>query len=166
MFQVNARNVAMLAKLCWRIASNPGAAWSPMLCKKYSTPARLSGRGRKYPASRTWMACKPGGVIFNKGLKWSISNGDRVNVWYDYWLASGPLRNQIQGPLAEGEGNLTVKDFLADVRNISFVLPELILQEIRGIPLALNSVSEDILIWAFSEDGNFSLNSVYLLAKI
>lgn len=33
-------------------------------------------------------------MIFNKGLKWSISNGEMVNAWDDFWLASGPLRNQ------------------------------------------------------------------------
>lgn len=129
------------------------------------TPARLNGRGRSYLASRTWKACKEGGVIFNKVLKWSISNGERVNVWNDFWLASGPLRNLIHRPLAEGEGNLTVKDFLSNERTISFVLPELVVQEIRGIPLALNAAREDMLIWAFSKDGNFSINSAYLLAK-
>ena len=136
-----------------------------MLCRKYLTPARLSGRGRKYPASRTWKACKVGGVIFNKGLKWAIFNGEGVNVWNDFWLPSGPLRCQIQGPLVEGEENCTVKDFLSDERSFSFVLPELIVQEIRGIPLALNSSREDILIWVYSKDGNFSLSSTYLIAK-
>nr|POE95684.1 putative ribonuclease h protein [Quercus suber] len=76
LFKVKARNDAILAKLCWRIASTPDAAWSQMLCKKYLTPARLNDRGRKYPASRTWKACKIGGLIFNKGLKWVISNGE------------------------------------------------------------------------------------------
>ena len=126
LFQVKARNDAILAKLCWCIASNPDEAWSQMLCRKYLTPARLSGRGRKYLASRTWKACKVGGVIFNKGLKWAISNGEGVNVWNDFWLLSGLLRCQIQGPLAEGEENCTVKDFLSDERSFSFVLPELI----------------------------------------
>ena len=69
-----------------------------------------------------------------------------MNVWNDFWLPSGPLRCQIQGPLADGEGNCTVKDFLINERSISFVLPELIVQEIRGIPLVLNSAREDILI--------------------
>lgn len=65
-----------------------------MLSEKYLTLARLSEMGRKYPASRIQRACKGGGVIFNKGLKWSISNGEMVNAWDDFWLASGPLRNQ------------------------------------------------------------------------
>ena len=50
-----------------------------------------------------------------------------VNAWDDFWLASRLLRNQIQGPLAEGEGSLFVKEFFSDGRNISFVLPDLIL---------------------------------------
>nr|POE52758.1 putative ribonuclease h protein [Quercus suber] len=58
LFQVKARNDAILAKLCWHIALNSNAAWSQMLCKKYLTPARLNERGRKYPASHTWKACK------------------------------------------------------------------------------------------------------------
>ena len=50
-----------------------------------------------------------------------------VNAWDDFWLTSRLLRNQTQGPLAEGEGSLFVKEFFSDGRNISFVLPDLIL---------------------------------------
>ena len=75
-FQAKTRNSAILAKLCWRIALSPDAVWSQMLNGKYLTPARLSERSRKYPTSCTWRACKEGGVIFNKWLKWSISNGE------------------------------------------------------------------------------------------
>lgn len=75
-----------------------------MLSRKYLTPARLSERGRRYPTSRTWTACKDGGMIFNKGLKWSISNGETVNAWDDFWLASSLLRKQIQGPWLKGKG--------------------------------------------------------------
>ena len=37
-------------------------------------------------ASRIWKSCKVGGVIFNKGLKWSIANGESVSAWADFWL--------------------------------------------------------------------------------
>ncbi|KAK7825743.1 hypothetical protein CFP56_032768 [Quercus suber] len=75
----------------------------------------LGERGRRLPASSNWTACKVGGVIFNKGLKWSISNGEVVSAWDDFWLASGPLRKLIQGPLLEGEGKKSAKEFLANV---------------------------------------------------
>lgn len=95
--------------------------------------------------------------MFNKGLKWPISNGEAVSVWGDFWLASSSLRKQIQGPLMEGEGNISIKDFLSNDVGISFVLPEYIMQEIKGIPLTPNPLHEDILIWAISKDGNFTL---------
>ena len=38
-------------------------------------------------------------------------------------------------------------------------------KQIEGILLASNPLQEDLHIWAFSEDGNFSLKSVYLIAE-
>ena len=57
------------------------------------------------------------------------------------------------------------KSLIASVECISFDLPDKILQEIKGIPIAANPSQEDILIWAFSKDGSFSLKSAYLIAK-
>ncbi|KAK9992133.1 hypothetical protein SO802_027118 [Lithocarpus litseifolius] len=51
-FQAKARNSALLAKLCWRIASGPDKPWAQMLVSKYLTPARIGEGGRKLPASR------------------------------------------------------------------------------------------------------------------
>ena len=136
-----------------------------MLTSKYLTPARLGERGRRLPALSTWVACKDGGVIFNKGLKWSISNGEAVSAWDDFWLASCPLRKLIQGPLLEGEGKKSAKEFLANAFDSSFVFPESILKEIQGVPLVANPLQDDILIWALSKDGSFNLQSAYLLAK-
>ena len=84
--------------------------------------------GRGLPASRIWAACKEGGVVLNKGLKWSISNWEAVSVWDDFWLALVPLM--------DGEGNISVEDFLSNDIGISFVLPNYIMQEIKGILLA------------------------------
>ena len=80
-----------------------------------------------------------------------------MSVWDDFWLALVPLM--------DGEGNISVKDFLSNVIGISFVLPDYIMQEIKGILLASNPLQEDLHIWTFSKDGNFSLKSVYLIAE-
>ena len=79
-FEMKVRNSEILAKLCWWIASSPDMLWAQMLTCKYLTPHRLRGEARKQPASRIWKACKEGGVIFNKGLKWSIANGESVSA--------------------------------------------------------------------------------------
>ena len=74
-FDMKARNAALLAKLCWQIASSPEMSWAQMLTYKYLTPHHLRGNSRNQAASRIWIACKEGGAIFNKGLRWSIANG-------------------------------------------------------------------------------------------
>ena len=79
-FDMQARNTALLAKLCWRIASSLEMPWAQMLTCKYLTPLRLRGHSRNQTASRIWKACKVGGVIFNKGLRWSIANGESVSA--------------------------------------------------------------------------------------
>lgn len=53
----------------------PGGKLGKMLTTKYLTPVKLSERGRRLLPSRTWAACKDGGAIFIKGLKWSLQRG-------------------------------------------------------------------------------------------
>ena len=86
--EMKARNSALLAKLCWRIASSSNMPWAQMLTCKYLTPYCLRGNSRKQPLFRIWKACKKGGVSFNKGLRWSIANGESVSAWADFWLLS------------------------------------------------------------------------------
>ena len=71
----------------------------------------------------------------------------------------------IEGPLTEGEDKISAKELMNSTESISFALPDRILQEIKGIPIAENPSQEDLLIWAYSNDGSFSLKSAYLLAK-
>ena len=92
---MKARNAALLAKLCWRIASSPNFPWAQMLISNYLTATRLREGGRKLPTSKIWAAYKEGGIIFYKGLKWAIANREEVSLWDHFWLPSGPLRKQI-----------------------------------------------------------------------
>jgi hypothetical protein len=97
-----------------------------MLIKKYITPSCLSPRGRKRPCSKIWAGCKVGGQIFNKGLRWKIHYGDSVNVWRDFWLPSGPLRDKIEGLFAFLEDALLVSDLYRDNSwNLDLLLVEL-----------------------------------------
>ena len=136
-----------------------------MLISRYLTATRLSEGGRKLSTSKIWAACKEGGIIFNKGLKWVIANGEEVGLWDDFWLPSGPLRKQIEGPLAEGENNMSVKMFLSNPNGVSFNFLETIMNDIQGIPLASCTNLKDKLISAYSKDGSFSFKFAYLLAK-
>ena len=51
-FSMQDRNHALLAKFCWRIASESSTPWPQMLIQKYLTHSRVSFTGRKLPCSR------------------------------------------------------------------------------------------------------------------
>ena len=59
LFQMRYRNLALLAKLCWRLANEHEAPWAKMIAAKYLSPRRLTGEGR-----RIWAACKKGGLMY------------------------------------------------------------------------------------------------------
>ena len=64
-----------------------------------------------------WAACKKGGPIFKRGLKWIINNGIATNLWYDFWLPFSPLRTCIQGLLNREEVDLLVANIRDEGRN-------------------------------------------------
>ena len=103
------RNLAILAKLCWRLASANGSPWADMLSAKYLTPNRMTEEGKKLTCSSIWTACKKRGPIYVKGLKWAVRSGETINFWMDFWLHEGTLHRLIQGPLKRGEENITVR---------------------------------------------------------
>ena len=109
LYSMKHRNEAILAKLCWRLAHGEGKLWANMLLAKYLCPSRLTEEGRKLPCSRIWASCKKGGPIYVKGLRWTIRNGDSVNMWMDFWLPNGRLGELIVGPLNRGVEELTIR---------------------------------------------------------
>lgn len=44
------RNNALLAKLCWRLASEQEAPWAKMLVAKYLFPSRVTEEEKSFPA--------------------------------------------------------------------------------------------------------------------
>ena len=80
------RNQAILAKLCWRLANEQESPWARMLATKYLSPRRIAEEGTQLPCSSIWVACKKGGPIYVKDLKWSVKNGESIKVWQDFWL--------------------------------------------------------------------------------
>ena len=80
------------------------------------------------------------------------------------------MHSLIQGPLTRGEENITVRQYLDNeiggrAYNISFELPSQLLDVIKATLLSIDQNAEDVLHWAYSKNGFFSLKSTYLLVR-
>ena len=49
--------------------------------------------------------------------------------------------------------------------NISFELPGQLLDAIKATPLSIDQNAEEVLHWAYSKNGFFSLKAAYLLVR-
>lgn len=78
----------------------------------------------------------------------------------------------MQGPLNRLESEMVFADFMYNGGRgwnweaISFDLPQGIKDKIQAIPCQQAGRAEDIIIWKFSKDSNFSMKSAYDLANV
>ena len=171
LYSMKHRNEVILAKLCWRLAHEEGKPWANMLLAKYLCPSRLTEEGRKLPFSRIWVACRKGGPIYVKGLRWTVRNGDSVNMWMDFLLPNERLRELIVGPLNCGEVVLTVRQCFDENHgwkpsSISFELPTSVLSTIKATPFSYIPQANDSLMWAYSKNASFSIQAAYLSTQL
>ena len=119
------------------------------------------------PNSCTWKTMRKAFDFFAKGTRWSLGRDSNVNFWFNNWTSNGPLRAIVQGPVTRGEDDIKVKDLVLDLGwdwgKISITLPSQIVMEIRAMPHSCIASTEDRLIWAITSNGQFNLNSAYLL---
>uniref|UniRef100_A0A2N9GG55 RNase H type-1 domain-containing protein n=1 Tax=Fagus sylvatica TaxID=28930 RepID=A0A2N9GG55_FAGSY len=134
------RNLALLAKLNWRLIDEKDSLWAKTLLAKYCPD----------------------------GIRWVIGNGHSTSFWHDTWVGNEPLREVIHGPIPHLEESFCVVDVIEgvgvwDFSRISFTLPKIISDSIRAVSVCSFSNKEDCLAWD-SSDGGFNLGKAYQLA--
>ena len=108
-----AKNIALLAKLNWHLASEPTSLWAKVLTQKYRTPRRVSNPHTSFrTCSTTWSAIQKGESVFKKGSKWIVGRESQLSLWYDKWMDKGFLRSMIEGPLTRGEEEIRLRDVI------------------------------------------------------
>ncbi|KAK9990873.1 hypothetical protein SO802_025858 [Lithocarpus litseifolius] len=165
-----AKNIALLAKLNWRLYQEKEALWARVLINKYCSQSRRRSKDpNKLPCSPTWIAIKKGFTVFEKGIGWNLGSNSTLSFWNDKWVKGQTARELIQGPLTQREFNLSVAETTCqgswDWRKLSFELPLDVKDMIKAIPLQIYGEKHDNLIWKGSHDGDFKLASAYKLAR-
>ena len=133
------RNIALLAKLNWRLHVEKEALCAKVLRHKYCNQRRTSSiNADKLPCSQIWKVVMKGKGTFNEGSMWTIGRDSKLNFWWDNWTGLGPLRCMIQGPLTCGADQWKVCDIISDLSwdwgRIPFDLPLKVKSIIQATP--------------------------------
>ena len=77
------QNLALLAKLSWKLICEEGALGKDVLKKKYLKTTSLNKWPKRRPASHVWRGILKTRSTLGKGVKWEIGNGKNVDLWSD-----------------------------------------------------------------------------------
>jgi ribonuclease HI len=163
------RNIALLAKLNWRVMEDAEALWSKSLKSKYCPSGIMDDRLRtRKSGSSNWKGLKAGHDTFRKGLRWVVNNGHSVSFWHDLWVGDRPLRYLVQGPLSLVEDSFRVCDVIEgvsmwDFSRISLSLPSNTYEAIKALSVCPARSLADRRVWD-SVGGQFSLKKAYSIA--
>uniref|UniRef100_A0A2N9ERH6 CCHC-type domain-containing protein n=1 Tax=Fagus sylvatica TaxID=28930 RepID=A0A2N9ERH6_FAGSY len=144
LFSTKARNLALLAKLNWRVMENPNSLWAKTLIAKYCPNGIMDKRlGTRRSGSSNWKGLKKGHEIFRKGLRWVVNNGQEISFWHDLWVCDRSLRSLVHGPLSHWEDSLRICDVVKGVSmwnlsTLSLDLPTCIRESIKAISVCPN----------------------------
>ncbi|KAF7814809.1 reverse transcriptase [Senna tora] len=126
------RNIAFLAKLCWRIKHEHNSTWVDIMSHY------LGNEGGRLNGSPLGKGLGIGLNLLNMGLRNNIYSGRDTNFWVDDWLPIGPIRSLTIGPLNKDEEKLPVNSMARDLGLwnldlISFDLPLPVLRAMQSV---------------------------------
>ncbi|KAL0298520.1 UNVERIFIED_CONTAM: putative mitochondrial protein [Sesamum radiatum] len=153
---LEAFNLALLAKQLWRLLSRPESLVCRVLKAKYFPHTHLFDAQLGARPSFTWRSIMAALHLFRSGCRWCIGTGHSVNIWTDPWLLRTPSF-QVITPRPAHVHILWVHDLISeDLHDWNMELiraifwPEdrdLILQT----PLSFVG-SVDLLVWHYSKN--------------
>ena len=77
---VKERNIALLAKLNWRLNTEKETPWAKVLKAKYCNCRRVyTPNANRLPYSCVWAAIKQGREVFTKGSIWMVGRDSKLN---------------------------------------------------------------------------------------
>lgn len=164
---LEAYNLAMLAKQGWKLITTPNTLSSRILKAKYFPNKDFMETSLGSNPSFIWRSIWSSQTILAKGLRWKIGEGQHIKIWTHPWLRD-PTNFYIQTPYTSLEYVTYVMDLIIPETKqwnrglINDIFAPRDVVEITNIPLN-PLLSKDERIWHFSRNGNYTVKSGYLL---
>lgn len=164
MRNIQAFNVAMLAKNSWRILTKPTCLLARLLLGKYCSNSDFFSTSCSSSASHGWKGVVAGCQLLKIQLGKAIGNGETTKIWEDSWIF--PSHRFVPfGPPSEESSNYVVKDLLVrDTAEWNRPMVDSLLPELAAdIYLIRHSTlqTEDKFCWHKMKSGSYSVKSGY-----
>ena len=166
---IQAFNLAMLAKQGWRILTNPDSLMARVFKVKYFPFDDVLNFKKGSNPSYAWRSIHNSLKVIRRGIRWRVGNGRRIHIWDDRWLPT-PTTYKVISPQANYGDFPVVSSFIdndtrwwkVDVINATFLPHEA--NTILKIPLNYN-LSEDCLIWIGNKRDELTVKNAYHIAS-
>ncbi|KAL0799496.1 hypothetical protein Bca101_054671 [Brassica carinata] len=162
-------NDALLAKVGWRLITEPHSLLAQVFLGKYVRNGSFLDCPTPNSASHGWKSILAGRAILRKGLSWAVGNGENIRLWDDPWLSFATPCHPI-GPATFSNKSMMVSDLLCplsnkwDVVKIRAVIPQ---YEDAILAIKTSSVTApDTLRWLPEKSGTYSVKTGYGLGMI
>lgn len=170
--QFNDFNLALLAKLSWRILTTPDSLWVRVLKSRYFPDTTFMNARSGASPSWIWNSILAGRHLMSPGICTQIGNALNTSIWCDNWVPnfphlSTPHQQQHQ---AHQQPHLTVDSLIDWDRytwNLTPISPSIttaVANAIQSIPL-ISPHLIDKLVWSLEKNGLFSIRSAYHLQR-
>lgn len=104
-------NVALLAKIGWRLLQNPNCLLGRVLMGKHCPENDILLAKETSTMSHGWRSILLGRDLLVQNLGWAVGNGQSINVWQDPWL-SCTAQERPMGPIHEHLLELRVAELM------------------------------------------------------
>ncbi|WZZ81989.1 hypothetical protein YC2023_102561 [Brassica napus] len=161
-------NVALLAKLAWRIYTRSECLLACLLLGKYCHSTSFHLVQCPSSTSHGWRSVLIGRDLIVSKLGKAIGNGASTKIWRDTWM-SPIVPVKPFGPTRECDQGLVVADLLSldsshwIKSKVEEIFPDVAHHIMRIVPSSMGS--EDSFIWCGTKSGSYSVKSGYLAIK-
>lgn len=160
-------NHAMLAKISWRILTQPDCLLARVLKGKYCHKQNFLDVTAPASCSHGWRGILCGRDLLKTQLGKAIGNGLNTRVWKDSWISLSEYVKPF-GPITEDMSDLTVSELLTtemkwNEKRIKEVLPDFASNILLLQPSQTGA--EDQYIWQPTSTGVYSAKSGYHALK-
>ena len=165
---LQAFNLAMLAKQGWRLLSNPHSLFARIYKAKYYPHGDVLNSKLGSNPFYAWQSIFNSLDVIRRGTRWRVGNRRRIHIWEDKWLPT-PSTYKVISPARPFDDILMVfalidtetRRWNADLVRSLFLPFEA--NTVINMPLSYN-LPKDKIIWVGNRRGEFTVKSAYYFA--